>query len=128
MEKYALPKEEQDYCYALAKLYCEKELGIADSYETYNKDKHDGFKLDKNTICISTAKMCAIMQVYYKDTKITIRKVTKQLRTNRFLKTDNCQNSKSTKKINHERYLHIIKGVVQDYYEYCCIDEEVPEE
>lgn len=35
--------------------------------------------------------------------------------------------SKSTKKVNNVRYLHISKGAVKDYYKYCCQESEEDE-
>ncbi len=119
MDDFSLKDTEYDFCYALAKLYMEDELIIAKDYDGplgYDKKSDDGFKKDKKIICFSAAKLCRIMQEYFKDTSITIQSMTKQLRNNRFLEMD--RSNRSTKKVKGDRYLHVIKDAIKDYYRY----------
>ena len=103
-------------------MYVTKKLELADDREDrdYLAKYYDGFVHDKHIICIRTAVLCKKMQDYYQDFSITVQEITKQFRGNRFLMTDNSRHSKSTKKVNNIRYLHISKGAVKDYYEYRC--------
>lgn len=129
MQDLALKSSPKDFCRAFAELYVGKKLKFADKSKNrdYAADYYDGFTLDKKIICMKTAVLCKKMQDYYKDTSITIQDVTKQFRGNRFLITDNSICSKSTKKVNNVRYLHISKGAVKDYYKYCCQESEEDE-
>lgn len=129
MQDLALKSSPKDFCRAFAELYVGKKLKFADKSKDrdYAADYFDGFIRDKKIICMKTAVLCKKMQDYYKDTSITIQEVTKQFRGNRFLITDNSMHSKSTKKVNNVRYLHISKGAVKDYYKYCCQESEEDE-
>lgn len=129
MQDLALKSSPKDFCRAFAELYVGKKLKFADKSKDrdYAADYFDGFIRDKKIICMKTAVLCKKMQDYYKDTSITIQEVTKQFRGNRFLITDNSMHSKSTKKVNNVRYLHISKGAVKDYYKYCCQELEEDE-
>lgn len=121
MQDSALRNGEKDFCRTFAEMYMTNGLDIADvKVNSYWADMSDGFMLNKHTICMKAAVLCQKMQNYYKDTSITIQAITKQLRGNRFLITDNSKDSKSTKKVGNVRYLHISKAAVKDYYEYCC--------
>lgn len=122
MQDMALRSSPKDFCRVFAEMYAGKKLELADKREDkdYMADYYDGFMLDKHIICMKTAVLCKKMQDYYKDTSITIQEITKQFRSNRLLITDNSIHSKSTKKVNNVRYLHISKGAVKDYYNYCC--------
>lgn len=129
MQDLALKSSPKDFCRAFAELYVGKKLKFADKSKDrdYAADYYDGFILDKKIICMKTAVLCKKMQDYYKDTSITVQEITKQFRGNRFLITDNSMHSKSTKKVNNVRYLHISKGAVKDYYKYCCQESEEDE-
>ncbi len=119
MDEFSLKDADHDFCYALAKLYMKNELAIAEDYSGplgYDKKSDDGFRKDKKIICFSAAKLCRIMQEYFKDTSINIRSMTKQLRNNRFLEID--RSDRSTKKVRGDRYLHVIVDAVKDYYRY----------
>lgn len=119
MEKYALKNVDHNFCSAFAELYITKRLQIAEDAEDYDKNLDDGFMRGKEIICISTGKMCGIMQHYYSDISITIQAITKQLRDNRFLCMDGSRSARSTKKVKNARYLHIMKTAVKEYYTYC---------
>lgn len=119
MDKSKIRGMERDFCHAFAELYIEKQIDIA-KVGADCREMYDAFMLDKHTICISTAKMCELMRIYYEDFSITIQAITRQLKNNCFLITDNSRQSKATKKVGKIRYLHISKEVVKDYYEYCC--------
>lgn len=122
MQDMELKSCQKDFCHVFAEMYADKKLKLADKREDrdYLADYYDGFMLDKHIICMKSAVLCKKMQDYYKDTSITVQEITKQFRGNRFLITDNSMHSKSTKKVNKVRYLHISKGAVKDYYKYCC--------
>lgn len=122
MQNTMLKNTQKDYCRTFAEMYVSKEFHFADDREDrdYEAKYYDGFIHNKHTICMRTAVLCEKMQDYYKDTSITIQEITKQLRGNRFLITDNSKSSRSTKKVGGARYLHISKDAVKDYFKYCC--------
>lgn len=126
MQNATLKNTQKDFCRTFAEMYVDKKLELADKSVNldYAADYYDGFIRDKHIICMKTAKLCRKMQDYYKDTSITVQEITKQFRANRLLITDNSMHSKATKKVNNVRYLHISKGAVKDYHQYCCQETE----
>lgn len=116
MQRYASDTKENDYCKIFVKLYRTELLSIAEDKVDYNDSINDGFMKKGKYVCVKSAKLCAIMQKFYKDETITIQAVVKQFRNNRFLKMD--QSDKSSKKEGGERFLFIRRCMIEDYADF----------
>ncbi|MBO5303277.1 MAG: DUF927 domain-containing protein [Lachnospiraceae bacterium] len=121
IKKIVAKDSKKDFCAAFAELYNRKKLSIAQEKECYDKNCDDAFFQGKDIICITTVNLRDMMRIYYNDSTITIQAVTKQFREARFLLMDNSKNLKSTKKLDNERYLHILKVSVKEYYKYSIV-------